>query len=354
MASYYGDVWPARPVGFNATDVGLDFDQDGDEDAISSGGNQIVTDGINLTDPTATTGTGLPWDAQQVWRNWDSDHDVEVGRTGLGVLTVFAGEAMRPRHLVIGRDAGSVGSVSITGDGTHFSNSRENIPQAVKVAIELGQAAAGSDAAAFWARVEAITYDEIGATDAGSPFAEFVRRAKGAWDVIVGRAGAGHLTVGSGALFEVEHRLLVGGYYNDDETPLWVPGESGSVIFDSITGIVYGVYYADSESSPTDGTPSRFAANALVEMRQTMIEFRQGLQNDGRIVIRTGETPTVIVGDLTNNGEIYVEAGATLIYKGAYSAAGGGRVVRAKCGAPSVIIGIDGVEALPSEKVMAA
>lgn len=353
MATAYGDVWPVLPVGFSATDMGLDFDQDGDYDTLYSGGNQAITTGSNQTDPTGATGTGLRWNAQDSWRAWDSDHDVLVGRTGLGVLSVFAGESLRPRNLIIGRDAESVGQVSITGSGTHFSNSRENIPEWVKVTTELGQSAPGSDAAAFWARVDAITYDEIGGEPAGTSNT-FVRRAKGAWDVIVGRAGTGHLTVSSSAMFEVEHRLLVGGYYNDDETPLWVPGESGSVVFDSITGIVYGVYYADSEASATDGTPSRFAANALVEMRQTMIEFRQGLQNDGRIVIRAGDLPTVIVGDLTNNGEIYVEAGATLIYKGDYSAAGGGRVVRAKCGAPSVIIGIDGVEALPSEKVMAA
>jgi hypothetical protein len=345
MATAYGDVIPALPTGGLAAPAAMDFDGSGALDLLFTGGNGIVSSGLGA-DPASPR-----WDGSDVWRAWDNNQDAIVGETALGRLALSGGEVMRWRHLMIGKEAGATGYVTLSGDGTRFTNSRENVPWADKLATRLATGSYGSDRDAFFTTVKAIDYDDIGAYTTGASFTR-VRRAKGSWNVWAGMAGYGGLSIEAGAQMEVEHQLLVGGQVISEA---WEDGAGGYVQISGSELIVYGVAYASSSADPSTGAASRIGARGLIDVRGSILRFAQGLENTGTIVVRAGGggRPTVLRGDLTNSGVIYVEEGATLLYEGDYTEAGG-VVYRAKCGDPAVIIGLPSVDEVDGERVKVA
>lgn len=332
--SIYGDVWQPTALSGFAAAVDLDFDNNGRNDLFAA--NTINSGISNNTDPTGATGTNLRWNHTNIWLFWDQNVDAEIGRNSYGRVTSSGGDLIQPQHLTIGGNTGSVGIFNI--QGSTFSNTRQNVSAATKLVTRLGQSAIGSDAAAFWASVAAVTYDDVGDFDTGATFPQS-RRPKGSWNVWAGKDGRGTLDISAGSTVEIEHQLLIGGKFT---STTWGDGEGGHVLVDGSTLIVYGVAYASSSADPTNAPASYIGTGGVLDLTGATVQFRQGLTNTGMIIVRKSTTPTVFIGDLTNRGTVYVESGATLIYSGTYSEEG--LLVRGQC--PNVIVGIDGEEAV--------
>lgn len=233
--SWEGSVLPTAPVGFPILG-GVDTNNDGVSDFLFAGGNQIITDGINQTDPTGVTGIGLPWNAEQVWRAYDSAQNILVGDAGgSGTLSIFAGGKLRYQHLVIGgvsegtagatglvvnppgaigdrtfsvssytngNAVGGAGLVTISGFGSLFNNDPNLIDRADQIALNLANADP----------LDNVVVDLASAVQtAGNPFATFSTRAENeGFDVVVGLDGTGALSIEAGGRAEIQDALMVG------------------------------------------------------------------------------------------------------------------------------------------------
>jgi hypothetical protein len=293
--SWEGSVLPTAPTGFPILG-GVDTNNDGVSDFLFAGGNQIITDGINQTDPTGVVGIGLPWNAEQVWRAYDSAQNILVGDVNQsGTLSIFAGGKLRYQNLVIGavsegppgsnglnfdlpgsieddsfrvtsytsgpNAVGGNGLVTISGFGSLFNNDPNLISRADQIALNLGDGAA----------IDRIVVDLEGTVqEAGNPFATFSTRnygaATGGFDVIVGLDGTAGLAITAGGRMEIQDALMVA---------------------------------VDSQSSGTvtvDGVGSSLSAFGRVELTQNLTE------------IRSVETASFIGG--RGNGAMTVSNGA--------------------------------------------
>jgi hypothetical protein len=271
--NWEGSVLPTAPTGFPILG-GVDTNNDGVSDFLFAGGNQIITDGINQTDPTGVVGIGLPWNAEQVWRAYDSAQNILVGDVNQsGTLSIFAGGKLRYQNLVIGAVsegsipgangldfdlpgsieddtfrvndyrnggfAGGNGLVTISGFGSLFNNDPNLIARADQIALNLGNGDPIDD----------IIVDlDAAVQPAGNPFATFSTRnfgaATGGFDVIVGLDGTGGLLVNAGGRMEIQDALMVA-----------VDSQSNGAV-------------------TVDGVGSSLAAFGRVELRQNLTESR--------------------------------------------------------------------------------
>ncbi len=296
QVSWEGSVLPTAPTGFPILG-GVDTNDDGVSDFLFAGGNGIITDGINQTDPEGVAGIGLPWNAEQVWRAYDSAQNILVGDANQsGTLSIFGGGKLRYQNLVIGavsegtipgaigldfdlpqsieddtfrvsqyrsgnNAVGGNGLVTISGFGSLFNNDPNLIARADQIALNLG----GGDP------IDDIVVDLDAAVQvAGNPFTDFSTRNFGAttggFDVIVGLDGTAGLLVEAGGRMEIQDALMVA-----------VDGQSNGAV-------------------TVDGVGSSLAAFGRVELQQTLNE------------IRSTETASFIGG--RGNGSMTVSNGA--------------------------------------------
>jgi hypothetical protein len=293
--SWEGSVLPTAPTGFPILG-GVDTNNDGVSDFLFAGGNGIITDGVNQTDPTGLTGIGLPWNAEQVWRAYDSAQNILVGDVNQsGTLSIFGGGKLRYQNLVIGAVsegsipgangldfdlpgsieddtfrvstyqnggfAGGNGLVTISGFGSLFNNDPNLIARADQIALNLGGGQPIDD----------IVVDlDAAVQPAGNPFATFSTRnfgaATGGFDVIVGLDGTAGLLVEAGGRMEIQDALMVA-----------VDSQSNGAV-------------------TVDGVGSSLAAFGRVELQQNLNE------------IRSVETASFIGG--RGNGSMTVSNGA--------------------------------------------
>lgn len=293
--TWEGSVLPTAPTGFPILG-GVDTNNDGVSDFLFAGGNGIITDGVNQTDPTGLTGIGLPWNAEQVWRAYDSAQNILVGDVNQsGTLSIFGGGKLRYQNLVIGAVsegsipgangldfdlpgsigddtfrvstyqnggfAGGNGLVTISGFGSLFNNDPNLIARADQIALNLGGARP----------IDNIVVDlDAAVQPAGNPFPNFVTRnvgaATGGFDVIVGLDGTAGLLVEAGGRMEIQDALMVA-----------VDSQSNGAV-------------------TVDGVGSSLAAFGRVELLQSLNE------------IRSTETASFIGG--RGNGSMTVSNGA--------------------------------------------
>lgn len=293
--SWEGSVLPTAPTGFPILG-GVDTNGDGVSDFLFAGGNGIITDGVNQTDPTGLTGIGLPWNAEQVWRAYDSAQNILVGDVNQsGTLSIFGGGKLRYQNLVIGAVsegsipgangldfdlpgsieddtfrvssyqnggfAGGNGLVTISGFGSLFNNDPNLIARADQIALNLGGGRPIDD----------IVVDlDAAVQPAGNPFATFSTRnfgaATGGFDVIVGLDGTAGLLVEAGGRMEIQDALMVA-----------VDSQSNGAV-------------------TVDGVGSSLAAFGRIQLQQNLNE------------IRSTETASFIGG--RGNGSMTVSNGA--------------------------------------------
>lgn len=351
--SYDGDVRPVSASGFPFVDA-LDADQDGSTDYLVAGGDGIITTGISQTDPTGTTG-GLPWDAVQVWRSYDSPYPVIVGYDQHGVLTINGNASLRWTHLSIGDTVDGVGEVEITGFGSLFQSDRDQLSQDHRRALSLAN---GKD-------IDAIVYNDLFGDTSDNPFTNWLPQLAGNYNCWVGRRGYGKLGIYSGARCVVRHRLFVACRETAEDTltasPLSHADDAVDALLDVATvgdlatleGAVGGELRIDSGaelvvtgvtaddrdplSPPGIGSqdaqigvaalPSVFGETAVVRLAGRLAPHG-GLINQGTIVVPEAADGTLLVatkhltngadepydhaGTLTNSGLIVVKRDASL------------------------------------------
>lgn len=352
--SWSGDVYPSSPTGFPILG-GADLDNNGVSDYLFSGGNGIITDGINNTDPTGATGIGLKWNSQQIWRAYRSPQSVIVGKTGRGILSVGSGAKLRPCHLVIGEELGAYGEMTVLGAGTEFDNDWANIAPSDMVALRLARPGDGEP---NWTWL----YD----TPNGNPFPHVSPAPPNNFNVWVGSRGTGSLTVATDAYFRVRHRLFVGGRetIDDAETYTWPYQLSGGEYLESVNpinsvgdlstwadaeggvlvvsenalvdvlGIAGGnehefdfevavgestadVTFAESEAAAA--LPSVFGINTLTVLKGGTLRLGRGAEFRGVVVVEASQTPSRIIasnGAAKFEGVVIVRDGAKLLLSG--------------------------------------
>jgi hypothetical protein len=377
--TFEGDVHPVSPAGFPVFG-GSDADSNGVVDFLFPGGNGIITDGIDQTDPTGAPGgsIGLAWDAPQVWRAYSSPHPVVVGHLSSGSLTISAGGNLRHEHCVVGMEPGSHGTLNVTGFGSLWNSDRDDLPNTARAAIALARGIAPS----------AVTYNMLfGRTAVGNPYPAVSPMQPGAYNLWCGRKGAGAVNITAGGRVVVRNRLLVGGYEPVEDTEMagggspkplhpdtagpinpvqkivspgdaatFLDGPGGVLILDGIGSAIYVVGKTGSNASPyptkkTDGTTAEqntYNANinetamtaaqspdsVIGQTSMMMLRsgaaafFGGGLINRGVLVAGgAGANPGTAlisfkpaippaVATLTNNGLIYVRSGTTLAING--------------------------------------
>ncbi|TWU00685.1 hypothetical protein Pla108_16370 [Botrimarina colliarenosi] len=230
--SWEGSVQPTASVGFPTGNI--DSDGDGNDDVLFTGGNNPIYGLANQTDPTGVTGFGLPWNAWQIWSNYDSAQNILVGDASQsGTLSIFAAGKLRYQHLVIGAVSegtapganglnfdvddrsfdvtsynnggvatGGTGLVTISGFGSLFNNDPNLISRSDQIALNLGNGDPTNN----------IVVDlDAAVQPAGSPATTFSTRAENeGYDVIVGLDGTGALSIEAGGRAEIQDALMVG------------------------------------------------------------------------------------------------------------------------------------------------
>lgn len=280
---FEGSVQPASPSGFPVVG-GSDSNGDGVTDFLSTGGNGIITTGISQTDPTGLSGNGLPWNAQRIYRNYDTAQNILVGdQQQSGRLAISAGGTLRYQHLVlggvseltnststlnfeieeeddftvsnylsaVGPGTGGSGVMTVSGFGSLFSNDPNLIDQNVQTAINLAR---GNATNAF----DVITDISGGNLDDSFwPFAGnfSTREDLVGYDVVVGLNGTGALSVTAGGRVEVQDALMVGVDTQSNGTVV-VDG-AGSQLF------AYGRTQLDEVGNTLTSTPSNETASFI-------------------------------------------------------------------------------------------
>ncbi len=345
--TWEGSVLPTAPTGFPILG-GVDTNGDGVSDFLFAGGNGIITDGINQTDPTGA-GIGLPWNAAQVWRAYDSAQNILVGDANQsGTLSVFGGGKLRYQNLVIGAVSqgtvpgsfgldfsvgndlgieddnfrvtnyrsgnnvtGGTGLVTVSGFGSLFNNDPNLISRSDQIALNLGNGDPIDDT---------VVDLDAAINTAGNPFATFSTRNFGAqtggFDVIVGLDGAAGLLVEAGGRMEIQDALMVA---------------------------------VDSQSNgnvTVDGVGSTLVAYGRVELNQNLTEIRSnetasfiGGRGNGAMTVSNGARADfyngLVVGGLGTGNDLGTNARAT--QKGIGSPQGDGSGVLSVVNAGSTV-----------------
>lgn len=350
MAAYLGDCHPAILEGFPFTNFS-DPNEDGFNEYLPPAGTALITDGASPTNPDGSVG-GLPWDDAQIYRAYHFQYPAIIGyRETRASATIAGGENLRCGHVILGMEAGSSGSFTVSGFGSLFSNDRDAVPGYIKRAIGLARSE----------DPDTITYPDLYTNTAGyvggSPFTNPPTPIPaGAYNLWCGRKGIGRLNVFQAGVANVRNRLLVGGYEPVEDTqfagagtpnpehpdaygpvngvakivtvgePLtWVDGPGGVVLIDGV-GSLLTITGKTGASTATASPVSIIGRNGVVSITNDGgLWAGSGLENRGVILVGgEGSTNTITVSptvagttpSLVNTGLIYVRKGATLALSG--------------------------------------
>src|SRR5690606_32870005 len=130
---------------------------------------------------------------------WDIDGDLTVGEVGAGELTIEDGGTVRNDFGYIGREADGDGTVTVTGAGSTWANSRD---------LHVGEFGAGELTIEDGGTVR----NDFAASRGG---AGTVTGADSTWeigrDLYVGRAGTGELRIEDGGTVSAKVDSFIGG-----------------------------------------------------------------------------------------------------------------------------------------------
>lgn len=393
--TWEGEVYPSAPTGFGTPSPtavpSIDADGDNVVDWLDGTGNDIFFGAINPNDPDdSDAGAGLRWNHADVWRDYDSTDKLRVGKRHWGRLTINGGSALRYAGVEIGERGH--GATIVTGAGSILNLDPTVHAAGVIVALNLGIGGGRQGSPASSTGRETLIENLAGTDGSGnnivattSPaFALTARSVTAEYDCLVGEHGQAELQIDSGGTVVVRSRLLVGEAATGTGL-VWVDGPnslllvngfraSGELSRQSVLGasgrgelrVTFGgSALIRGGLKITEGSLCTLAGGTLQlqdlaaptgtnsgETSWTDLAAPTGLGtlvNDGVLVVRASSSsafgyPSVLAANVTNNGTIYVEPGATLVVKGEMT--GSGELVYDDCRPRAIVTGLPGVPAL--------
>lgn len=337
-----GAVYPSSPGGFYSAETGIDawrgVDENNDNitdwiDTASGGNNIFDFNAAGLPDGTGSS--GLEWDDDSIWADYDYDFPIEVGCEAPGWLQINGGSAVRPEHVEVGTRRYGVGNLEVTGFGSHLTNYQEDIPAVFRVAIDMARTKTSHNP-------KNITFSQLPRTSTGGT----KRSTSAAFNMYVGRyGGTGTVDINSGGLVGVGNQLIIA---NDEASGI---PSSGTVSVDGSGSVLYARGRSGGKSIIgeggrlifSNGGTGAFHAEEGLEIRglleadseglATLIQGNVTLIAEGAIRVRPNTT-LIIGGNFTNDGEVILDPGAHLQVVGTTS--GGGNLRRPLCGNTTV------------------